>query len=581
MEIFNLLAQAQEPEIIQIEIAFAFGLLLTTVVAVIARRTRFPYTVALVLVGLGLSVMRFVAEPGEFITGEHILQILVPPLVFEGALRVNWRNLRQNLVAILLMAVVGVSLSTFVVGGVILGIDASLERIAELFSLTVPYDLIELSPIAAMAFGALISATDPVAVISFFRTLGVNKRLSMLVEGESLFNDGTSIVIFRLAVGLGSAATIVVGTGGNPGINIGNLAIDFLTVALGGVLTGLVVGYIAHILFIRYLDDRLVETTSTILVAFGAFALAEYFHLSGILSVVAAGIYIGNQIPVYTTPTTKNSLHNFWEIIAFIATSLIFLIIGWEIDVTEFLSIQTLVLILSAVVAILVSRFLVVYGISYVSGWLGPNIPRPYQHVMFWGGLRGAISLALALSLDQGVFGPAVDNQLKLMTFGVVLFTLLVQGTTIEGLIKRLGLARKTKRQMEKEKNFGGLFAARAAQQELERLHAEGVVSGTIWEAMLEAHQADLDQHDQVVRDMLHQYPNMEGEIAVQVRRAMIFAERTALGEALRQEIISENVYEQMMDDTGERLEVLEAIEAYNTTATVSIEHEKKPEVSE
>jgi CPA1 family monovalent cation:H+ antiporter len=570
MDFSGWLQEGIEPAFIQFEIAFVTALFMITLVAISVRRLRFPYTVALVLVGLGLAIVAPLPLPRELITGEIILGLFVTPLIFEGALHIHWRNFRANLTPILLMAVVGVLLSTFIVGGVIMGIDASLEGAAIAFELSSLEGLISIPFAAALAFGALISATDPVAVLAFFRNLGVSKRLSVLVEGESLLNDGTSIVVFNLAVALGglSAATH---TGGDAQVTLPLLVWDFISVAVGGVLIGMLVAAFAHILFIRFLDDRLVETTATMLVAFGAYAVAVYFHLSGILAVVAAGIFIGNQIPAHTTPNTKLALYSFWEVFSFIATSLIFLIIGLEIDIAELISTQNIALVLSAVVAILVARVLVVYGLSVVSGWLGTEIPRPYKHVMFWGGLRGAISLALALSLGTTTFGAAVDNQLRTMTFSVVLFTLLVQGTTIDGLIKRLGLAKRSRRQLEKESELGRLYAARAAQRELARLHDAGVVSGSIWEAMSEAQENEMKRRDQDVRVMLHRYPDMSVELALQVRRAMLDAERTALGEAVRQEIISEEVQEQILEEISARIEVLDAVGVHSTSVSAPL----------
>jgi CPA1 family monovalent cation:H+ antiporter len=570
MSIFAWLQESPEPEFIQFEIAFVLALLLTTLVAVSVKYLRFPYTVALVLVGLGLAVLAPQPLPREMITGEIILGLFVPPLVFEGALYINWRRFRENLVPILLMAVVGVLLSTLIVGGVILGIDATLEAAADALKIPNMDDLISIPLAAALAFGALISATDPVSVITFFRSLGVSRRLSVLVEGESLLNDGTSIVIFNLAVALGGI-TAVNHAGDNGQVTLPRLVWEFGYVAIGGIIIGLIVAALAHFVFIRFLNDRLVETTATMLIAFGSYATAESLHLSGILAVVAAGIFTGNQIPAHTTPDTKIVLYNFWEVVSFITTSLIFLIIGWEIDISMVLLPQNITLILSAVIAILVARALVVYGISLVSGWLGTYIPLSYRHVLFWGGLRGAISLALALSLGTGTFGRAVDNQLQLMTFSVVLFTLLVQGTTIDSLIRKLGLARRSNRQVEKERQLGRLYAARAAQKELARLHDAGVVSGSIYEAMLEAQQGEMEQRDLEVRELLRSYPDMGIELALQVRRAMLQAERAALGEALRQEIVSEQVQEQILEEISARIEVLDAVGAHGTSTSITL----------
>jgi len=560
----TLFVEEAESSLVLFESVFILGLLLITAVALLVRKVKIPYTVALVIAGLGLTFMRTVLPIGQLgspdlITSEIILALFVPPLIFEGALHINWKTFRSNLVPILLMAVVGLLLATFIVGGVILLIAEMLESLAIALNLAMLDDLIVIPFMAAIAFGALISATDPVAVIAFFRSLGVEKRLSVLVEGESLLNDGMAIVIFKLALGLGALAAVSGGGGLSVEFDLLGSVWDFLKVTVGGIAVGLLVAKLAEVVF-KYTDDRLVETTVTLPAAFGAYLLAENFHLSGILAVVAAGIYLGNIIPLYTTPSTKIALYNFWEMVAFIVTSLIFLAIGLLIDIRQLVSIQNIVLVISAVLAILVARALVVYGMSAISNKLKSNVPPAYQHVMFWGGLRGAISLALALSLTSGSFGPGVSEQLQAMTFGVVLFTLLVQGTTIERLIKKLGLAKKSKRQLEKERNLGQFYAARAAQEELNRLNKIGVVSGSVWDAMVEAQNMELSERDQDLRDMLHRNPGISMELAVQARYAMLNAERTAIGEAVRQEIISEEVHEQMLEDLDARIEVLDLV---------------------
>jgi CPA1 family monovalent cation:H+ antiporter len=554
---------AGESSVIQLEIVLMLGLVVIALVAIFTGRFKFPYTVALVLVGLGLAIIPTVPllnleATDRLVTSELILALFVPPLIFEGALRINWATLRSNLLPVLLMAVVGVLLSTFIVGGVVYWMDSSLYMLADNLPIPGIEKVLEIPFIAALAFGALISATDPVAVIAFFRQLGVPKRLAVLVEGESLLNDGTSIVIFTLALSLGGVALsshAVISSD----IGIFSIAWEFIKVAVGGLLVGLVVSAVGDYFIMRPLDDRLIETTITLPIAFGSYILAEHvLHLSGILAVVAAGIYIGNRIPTITTPSTKIALYNFWEMVSFIFTSLIFLIIGWQIDIQQLIAPQNLMLIAAAIIAILVARILVVYGMSALSRLFGQRIPLSYQHVMFWGGLRGAISLALALSLLPNSFGIGVGSQLQVMTFGVVLFTLLVQGTTIERLIKKLGLAIRSARQVEREVYLGRFFAAREAQRELNRLHDAGIVSGTIWEAMSEAQQAELSERDRELRRMMERNPGVAMELALQVRQAMLQAERSALGEAVRRDVISEDVQEKMIEDVDARSEVVE-----------------------
>jgi CPA1 family monovalent cation:H+ antiporter len=575
--------QQFEPDVIQVETVVIVGLLLITGIALLVRRLRFPYTVALVIAGLLLSVgsalLPFnLGNPSELISSELILALFVPPLVFEGALRIPWKRFQANLAPILLLAVFGVVLGTFVVGAVIVSIADGFHALMTFLSFPATSDMIRIPFTAAIAFGALISATDPVAVIAFFRSLGVDKRLATLVEGESLLNDGTSIVIFKLALALGGVAALNSGELTGYHFTLLSIVWEFAQVALGGLLVGLAVGKLAEII-LKNTDNRHIETTVTIPIAFGAYLLAERFELSGILSVMAVGIYLGSVIPANTTPTTRIALYNFWEVLSFIVTSLIFLVIGWIIDIRQFFSLQNLVRVFAAVVAILVARSLVVYGMSaltnYALPWLSRRryalinspIPIAYQHAMFWGGMRGAISLALALSLASNAFGPGVGDQLRLMTFGVALFTLLVQGTTIEGLIKRLGLAARSERQRQTERSLGQYYATRAAQEELTRLHNSGVISSSLWRAMEDAQQAELDEHDQAVRDLLLRFPGLSSELALQARRLILNAERTALGEAVSREIISEDIQDELLDELDARIEVLELIDRQEATS--------------
>jgi len=568
--------QGSEPTVIQLETAVIFALILITAIALLVNRLRFPYTVALVFGGLLLSLVPTllpvdIGSGSDFISSELILALFVPPLIFEGALHIEWKRFRSNLGIILLMAVFGVLIGTFIVGGVITSLEGALHSLADILELPALDNLITIPFIAAIAFGALISATDPVAVIAFFRTLGVGKELSILVEGESLLNDGTSIVLFNLTLALSGSTNAAHGAAGPVEFDFFWALGEFGKVSLGGLLVGLVFGKIAE-LILKNIENRLIETTITIPVAFGAYILAERFHLSGILAVVAAGIFLGNAIPIHTSPTTKIVLYNFWEVLSFIVTSLIFLMIGWIIDIRAFISLQNLVLVLAAVLAILVARSLVVYGMSafnnYGLTFLSKRlknvsiekIPRKYQHVMFWGGLRGAISLALVLSLSPNQFGPGVGSQLRLMTFGVVLFTLLVQGTTIERMIKRLGLAAKSMLQIDKERSIGKYYASLAAKEELDRLHQTGIITGSLWRAMEEAQQTELARFDEEMRDLLHCYPELSVELALQARYSILNAERTALGEALRREVISEAVQEEMLEELDARLEVLSLI---------------------
>ena len=472
---------------------------------------------------------------------------LVPPLLFESTLHLKWRALRDDLVPVLLLALGGSLISSFLVA---LLLESS--------------SVIELPLAAAIAFGALISATDPVAVVAFFRSLGVSKRLTVLVEGESLFNDGIAIVIFSLAVGAGTA----INAGTYEGFNLSGAVIDFLVVAGGGLLVGIVLGGFVSYVILRNVDDHLIETVTTLTLALGSFLVAEEFglligrpdlHLSGILAVVAAGLFVGNVGRLNTSPTTGIALDNFWELLAFIVNSFIFLFLGLAIDLTLFG--QRLPVIILAVGIVLVSRLIVVYGLIGVFNVVRPRrqVSRSYRHVMYWGGLRGAISLALALTLSSGPFSEYAAD-LQLMTFGVVLFTLLVQGMSIESLIRRLGLSGKPPHEMEQRRQQALLYATAAGEQELDRLLQERFISRPVYDAMRSMYADEMGERRRRFLSHLQQYPELEQAMVIQARADLLRAERDALSSARRRGLIGEDLYEDLVKQMDDRAAALDLI---------------------
>jgi CPA1 family monovalent cation:H+ antiporter len=532
---------AQETDLLAQELTFVVLLSLAALAAIIVRRIRLPYTVTLVLIGLALS---FIPSVGIDLSSELILAILVPPLIFEATLSIKWRNLRENLAPILLLAFVGTFIGTFIVAAIISLVGATF--IPEL-DIILP---------AAIAFGALISATDPVAVIAFFRRLGVSKRLAVLVEGESLFNDGVAIVIFSIALAMGAATAE--GTG--EAFNLGNSVLEFLRVALGGLAVGSILGYLVSSVVLKNVDDHLIETATSVALAFGSFVIAEEFHVSGVLAVVAAGLFVGNLGTLNTSPTTRITLENFWEFLAFVVNSLVFLLIGLEADLRQLQ--LNLPLLVVAIVAVLLSRAIVVYLLTWLHGVVDTKrrVPVAYRHVMYWGGLRGAISLALALSLSGGIFGEVVAQEFQLMTFGVVLFTLLFQGTTIGPLIRRLGLAEKSEQQSHQQRQQALIYAMRAGKRELDRLNEDGMLSPEIWQAMSEVYESQIQQGNRAFRDLLHDYPELEQTMVLQARRDALRAERTAIGDAARRGLISDDVYHQLIRETDNQAAALDVI---------------------
>ena len=380
------------------------------VVAIIARRLRLPYTVGLVLTGQGLAVAGI--ETGAMLTHDFIFEVILPPLLFEAALSIRWRELRQDMLPVLVLSTLGVVITAVVVAAGMVNFLAW--------------------PVApSVVFGVLIAATDPIAVLAMFKDTGIKGRLRLLVESESLFNDGVAAVLFALvlswaqATGSSELSTVAVGR-----------TLAFMTG--GGILVGIACGAAAVALAGRT-SDHLVEATLTAVAAYGSFLLAEHFHFSGVLATVAAGLLMGNlgvlreeENPNISSSSCRSFVIDLWEFGAFIANSLIFLLIG--LSLAPLIRVDATALLL-AVGLVLAGRALSVYPVCLLfrsSTWA---IPLREQHVLWWGGLRGALALALALVLPTSF---PFYNEILATAFGVVIFSVIVQGLTMPWLMRKL-----------------------------------------------------------------------------------------------------------------------------------------------
>lgn len=501
--------------IIFIEGIIVILLLIASAVAVAARRLHVPYTVGLVIIGLVITLLN--PQQVKF-TPQIIMLLLVPPLIFEAAFHIRFDDLRRDFSLILLLAVPGVILTTFLVGWLVSwGTGLALQ--------------------AALVFGALIAATDPVAVVALFRRLGAPRRLQVLLESESLLNDGTAIVMFGLMLTIALQGRF----------DLRQSISQFVTIAGGGLVAGLILG-LSISQFIKRIDDPLVETTLTTALAFGSYLLAENLHVSGVLAVVTAGIISGNTSQETMSASTRLVVYNFWEYAAFVANSFIFLLIGLTIDLnTLFENWQAIVW---AILAALVARVVSTYGFSIFER----EIPAKWKHVLFWGGLRGAITLALALSLpEEGIF-IAERGRLQAMAFGVVLFTLLVQGFSMDWLVKRLKLIVRSPAQDEYESRHARFVAARAGYDYLRRRSQEGMISEHTWQKLSSLMKKRNDALMEEVKQVITSEPVVEAEELDTAYREALRAQRTALTSLLRDGVITEQTYSQLIGEVDEAL---------------------------
>ncbi len=380
-----------------------FLLFVSALVAMLMRRLRLPYTVGLVLAGMGLYFLH--ASIKWHLSKDLIFYVFLPPLVFEAALFIDWREFKTDLPVVALLASVGVALAAAVTAaGMHYGLNWDWG--------------------SAVVFGVLIAATDPVSVIATFKGAGVQGRLRLLIEAESLLNDGTAAVAF--------VAVLSVLAGNHPSLAsiTSNL---FLTIA-GGAISGGVVGFGFMFLAGRS-PDYLVEITFTTLAAYGSFFLAEHFQTSGVLAALTAGLVVGNyRSSAAISDSGRDTLGPFWEYVAFIANSLIFLLIGAQEAQQRFSGLW--VPVLAAIVLVTLGRAVAIYPLCAVFARGRLKVERRHQHVLFWGGLRGALALALALALPDDL--PERDAIITI-TFAVVAFSVFAQGLTITPLLRRLG----------------------------------------------------------------------------------------------------------------------------------------------
>jgi CPA1 family monovalent cation:H+ antiporter len=414
-----MLSAQGEVEVLTVLLAVALA------TALVARALRFPYTLALALVGLVIGA--FVPVPELQITPDVILFIFLPILLFEGAWNIEVSKLLANWLLIFLLAIPG------------LLIAVAIAAVGVHFGTGLPW-------LIALLIATIISPTDPIAVIALMRQLGMSSRLRTIIEGESLFNDGVGAASFVVTLDI-LAVTLAPGFSGFTRDRIITEALAAIWLFGGGILIGGVVGWLVSRL-LRLIEDRLIETSVTLIVAYGVYLVAALLGASGILAVVVAGLILGSYgRRVGLSDASHQAVDNMWEVLSYVATSLLFLLLGVQLS---HVAPSALLVIAWATVGVIVGRAVIVYGMVGLHNVLArlfarrhpytrargrPRaVPGAWNPILLLAGLRGALSITLALSLPPSTpYLPYIQGAV----YGVTLITLLGQGVTLRFLLPR------------------------------------------------------------------------------------------------------------------------------------------------
>jgi CPA1 family monovalent cation:H+ antiporter len=518
------------------ETIFVLLFVVATAVAIAVQRLAVPYTVALVFTGLVLGLLHAFEAP--HLTKALLFSVFLPGLLFEAAFHIEFKQFWQNRLTINSLALPGLVVAIALTALILTPVANKLLFVQDF---TWKH---------ALVFGTIISATDPIAVVAIFKSLGVPKRLSVLLEGESLLNDGTAIVFFTLSLAL------VTGTV----VTAGGLAFDFIKIVGFGAFIGVGVG-LAVSQVIRHVDDPMIEITLTTIAAYGSFLTAENFHYSGVIAAVAAGMLCGNYgARIGMSPSTWIAVETFWEYVAFALNSVVFLLIGLEVHFQALLASWQAILI--AYLVVTGGRALVIFGASSLLRRTRERIPWAWSVILPWGGLRGGLSMVLVLSLPRDF---PQRELLVSMTFGVVILSILIHGLTMSPLLRWLGIVRGHQQRAAYELTRGKLQAAHVALEEIDQMSHVHFTNPEVlasirreYEHKVERDRATLDEL-QLERNQLH------AEELQWARRHLLLVEKGAVIDGFHRGLLSQAVQEKLLADIDAQLLRLESAETDRT----------------
>lgn len=528
-----------EIHLIDLVLFISFFLIITGLLSRFTSKiSALPYTVALLLLGaiFQLIVHYFHIPVHLELSADMIYFVLLPLLLFEAAFHINFHQFKIQFKTITFIATFGLLLSIFTIGFI-------LARFTGL-----PLDV-------SILFGALISATDPIAVITLFKSLGAPKRLGLVADGESMLNDATGVIAFRVV-----SAFVVTSTQFQSSTLINSLG-NFLYVFIGSLIFGAIVGYLFSKLIEKIENDRVIETTITVAAALGSFAAAEhFFHLSGVITTVITGLVVGNLGKTKFSHGVREFVEEFWAYFAFLSVSAVFFFATFNLDFSIFTKNPWHIVI--AIIAVLVGRAVSVYVSFLFTNTLPmfkdePNVPMKWQHILNWGGLRGVIPLVLVYSLPETF---EYRDEMLSFTMGAFLFTLLVNGLTIRNLLLALGL-HLPKREEEIIKEEMAIFELENAKDSLKKLQAEEFDP-----ELLNAVTHEIDEEEAKHKKYLQEISTPE-EFSKSLRLHAINLERETLEKLYEQQFITENVYFDFDTELDLQQDALEYPEVYEGRA--------------
>jgi len=500
------------------------ALLMGAAVRHFLRKSPLPFTVWLLIIGLVLGAMlrlgwfdlteiagirvdmglldRAFSWAGN-IDPHIIMYVFLPTLIFEAAFAMDVHTFRKSALNASLLAIPGIIIAMFLTAFIVLGIDR------------IGLGLNGWGWAYALMFGAVASATDPVAVVALLKELGASKKLGTLIEGESMLNDGTAIVLFMLfftAVSGGSTDVSPVG--------------EFLKVAVGGILVGVIIGSIAIRWVRKVFNDALVEISVIVAAAYITFFICEYyFHVSGVLGLVALGLAMASVGKTRISPEVEHFLHEFWELLAFIANTLIFIIVGVVIAEQVSVTGKNILILLILYVGVHLIRALVILMFYPVMRKSGYGLPKKDAIIVWYGALRGAVGLALALIVvGENAIPAEIRGQFLFLTAGLVTLTLLINATTIKPLVKRLGLTAISPAKRLIQVN-AKKYLYNSSVNAFEKTRTDRYLSRANWDAVKEflPESVPVDEGSDIKIDTIAEY-----------RRRILEKEKTATGTSLK-----------------------------------------------